>query len=94
MPCAECGRILDWCDIYWHPCEGDCVDDATWVARLASGQLVQCSRSRDGSYWFFYCRGCKDASIPTRVLRGAMIVKKWYGAIDYENDLENDSDSS
>ena len=92
MPCAECGRFLDWWEISWHHCQNDCVDDTTWIADLCSGQRVQCSRGRCGSYWFFYCRPCKDARVIGHFLTGVRI-RRIGPLVGYRTDSENMSDS-
>jgi hypothetical protein len=97
MPCAECEAVIDsWESISWHPCESYCVNPETWVVTLPDSQQdVRCSRSWDGSYWFFYCSECKDAARPAHVLRGAYIcMRQVYGVprICYETDSDNESD--
>ena len=96
MPCAECGSYVPVASISWHPCEGSCVKwnptEKTWTAIMwQTLQIVRCSRAWNGSFWFFYCRDCKDREVPDHVLRGARIVMSLDG-VDYETDSSNDTD--
>ena len=99
MPCAECGSYVSAASISWHPCEGSCVKwnptEQTWIAITTDSlQIVRCSRAWNGSFWFFYCRDCKDREVPLHVLRGARIVMSLDHGVDYETDSSNNSDSS
>ena len=56
MPCVRCGS---WeTSPLWHLCETDCTN---WqgVAKLHTGEEIQCSESWDHTWWFFLCDKCK-----------------------------------
>ena len=56
MPCSFCNTWDN--NPSWHRCEAACVN-AQGTAKLHSGDEVRCSRSWDGTWWFFFCNQCK-----------------------------------
>ena len=91
MPCSRCGS---WeTNPSWHRCDKA---NSQGVVKLHTGD-IRCSRSWDGTYWFFFCNHCK-ASRPhiIGVLRNARIWHCPYsGQTDYITDSEGPSyDSS
>ena len=87
MPCSFCGT---WASKpSWHRCDETCVN-SEGVARLHTGNEIRCSRSWDGTYWFFFCDRCKKSRPHIRgVLRNVRIWHCPYiGMIDYTTDSE------
>ena len=87
MPCSFCGTWVP--EPSWHRCEERCVN-AKGVARLHYGDEINCSRSWDDTYWFFFCDQCKTSKPHIRgVLRSVRIWHSPYiGRIDYTTDSE------
>ena len=87
MPCSFCGAWV--LEPSWHRCEKECVNEKG-AARLHNGDDINCSRSWDGTYWFFFCNLCK-ASRPRiwGVSRNAKIRQSPYNKwIEYTTDSE------
>ena len=87
MPCSFCGT---WASKpSWHRCDEMCVN-SEGVARLHTGNEIRCSKSWDGTYWFFFCDRCKKSRPHIRgVLRNVRIWHCPYiGMIDYTTDSE------
>ena len=60
--------------------------------KFHEGTEIQCSRSWDGTYWFFFCDRCKKGRPHTRgVLRG---VKIWHSPIMDRLEYTSDSEYS
>ena len=88
MPCSRC-RSWDE-NPSWHRCEDACVN-AQGTATLHSGEEIRCSRSWDGTWWFFFCNQCKKVRPHIiGVLRGARIYLCTEHT-DYITDSENSS---
>ena len=87
MPCSFCGAWVP--EPSWHRCEERCVN-AEGIARLHYGDDIHCSRSWDGTYWFFFCDQCKTSKPHIwGVLRNARIWHSPYnGWIDYTTESE------
>ena len=80
MPCSLCGS---WdANPSWHRCDATCVNPEG-DAKLRSDTEIHCSRSRDNTYWFFFCDRCKNKRPCIRdVLRH---VKIWRSPYDRQN---------
>ena len=84
MPCSRCGS---WeTNPSWHRCDKA---NSQGVVKLHTGK-IRCSRSWDGTYWFFFCNHCK-ASRPhiIGVLRNARI---WHCPSSRQTDYITDSE--
>ena len=90
MPCSFCNTWDN--NPSWHRCEAACVN-AQGTAKLHSGDEVRCSRSWDGTWWFFFCNQCKkNRPHIMGVLRKARIWHSPYlEQSDYTTDSENAS---
>ena len=90
MPCSLCNAWDE--NPSWHRCDAACVD-TQGTARLHSGEEIRCSRSQDGTWWFFFCNQCKKAR--PRIIGVLRKVRIWHspylGQIDYTTDSENAS---
>ena len=76
MPCSLCGS---WdANPSWHRCDTMCVSPEG-VAKLRPDIEIRCSRSRDDTYWFFFCDRCKNSRPHIRgVLRNVRIWRSPY----------------
>ena len=86
MPCSRCGS---WeTNPSWHRCDAAGVNPQG-IAELHTGE-IRCSRSLDGTYWFFFCNQCK-MSRPhiIGVLRNARI---WHCPFSNQTDYTTDSE--
>ena len=90
MPCSLC-RSWDM-NPSWHRCDAACVN-TQGTAKLHSGEEIRCSRSWDGTWWFFFCNQCKK--IRPHIIGVLRKVRIWHspylGQIDYTTDSENAS---
>ena len=76
MPCSSCGTWVS--QPSWHRCEKKCVSDEG-VVKHHTGNEIQCSRSWDDTYWFFFCHRCKTGRPRIRgVLRNVRIWRSPY----------------
>ena len=65
--------------------------NAQGTATLHSGEEIKCSRSWDGTWWFFFCNKCKKVRPHIiGVLRGVRIYL-YMEHTDYITDSENSS---
>ena len=59
---------------------------------MISGAEIRCSKSWDDTWWFFFCKTCKNARPHIiDVLRGARIHLGEHQHTDYITDSENRS---
>ena len=87
MPCSLCGS---WeTNPSWHRCDTACLNPQG-VAKLHTGNEIRCSRSWDGTCWFFFCNRCKTSRPHIiGVLRNVRIWHNPYsGKADYTTDSE------
>ena len=57
MPCARCEA---WEELpSWHLCETAAVN-SQGTARLQAGEEIQCSKSWNDTWWFFFCNKCRQ----------------------------------
>ena len=67
MPCARCGSWEEFPS--WHLCETACANERG-VAKLHTGEEIQCNKSWNDTWWFFFCNKCKHTRFHIRgVLR-------------------------
>ena len=90
MPCSLCSSWDE--NPSWHRCDAACVN-TQGTAKLHSGEEIRCSRSWDGTWWFFFCNQCKKNR--PHIIGVFRKVRIWHspylGQIDYTTDSENAS---
>ena len=88
MPCSLC-RSWDM-NPSWHRCDDACVI-TQGTAKLHTGEEIRCSKTWDGTWWFFFCNQCKkNRPHIIGVLRRAMILRCPYSYSEDESYMESE----